>query len=203
MSKLISDAMTATQDNVRELREDSAFMDSMLAAARILIETLRADKRVLTCGNGGSLCDAMHFAEELTGRFRLDRRPLGALALSDSAHLTCVANDFGYDQVFARAVEAHGNAGDVLVAISTSGRSSNILAAVSSAQKRRLSTIGLVGNVDSPLAKAVDVAIVTGVEGLWSDRVQELHILVIHMLVELIEAALFGLRSSSRDKLGG
>ena len=157
-----------------------------------LIEALRADKRVLACGNGGSMSDAMHFAEELTGNFRSHRRPLGAIALSDSAHLTCVGNDFGFDQVFARGVEAHGGRGDVLLAISTSGKSPNVLAAVSSAKKKGLSTIGLVGHADSPLAKAVDIAVVTAVESKWADRVQELHIMVIHMLVELIEAALFG-----------
>lgn len=192
MTKLIIDAMTTTRSNIDILREDSEFTQSVVDAAIVLIEALRADKRVLACGNGGSMSDAMHFAEELTGNFRLHRRPLGAIALSDSAHLTCVANDFGFDQVFARGVEAHGGRGDVLLAISTSGKSPNVLAAVSSAKEKGLSTIGLVGHAESPLAKEVDIAIVTAVESKWADRVQELHIMVIHMLVELIEAALFG-----------
>jgi D-sedoheptulose 7-phosphate isomerase len=192
MTKLIIDAMTTTRSNIDILRADSEFTQSVVDAANVLIEALRADKRVLACGNGGSMSDAMHFAEELTGNFRSHRRPLGAIALSDSAHLTCVANDFGFDQVFARGVEAHGCRGDVLLAISTSGKSPNVLAAVSSAKEKGLSTIGLVGHAESPLAKEVDIAVVTAVESKWADRVQELHIIVIHMLVQLIEAALFG-----------
>lgn len=192
MTKLIIDAMTTTRSNIDILREDSEFTQSVVDAAIVLIEALRAGKRVLACGNGGSMSDAMHFAEELTGNFRSHRRPLGAIALSDSAHLTCVANDFGFDQVFARGVEAHGGRGDVLLAISTSGKSPNVLAAVSSAKEKGLSTIGLVGHAESPLAKEVDIAVVTAVESKWADRVQELHIIVIHMLVQLIEAALFG-----------
>lgn len=192
MTKLIIDAMTTTRSNIDILRADSEFTQSVVDAAIVLIEALRADKRVLACGNGGSMSDAMHFAEELTGNFRSHRRPLGAIALSDSAHLTCVANDFGFDQVFARGVEAHGGRGDVLLAISTSGKSPNVLAAVSSAKEKGLSTIGLVGHAESPLAKEVDIAVVTAVESKWADRVQELHIIVIHMLVQLIEAALFG-----------
>jgi D-sedoheptulose 7-phosphate isomerase len=192
MTKLIIDAMTTTRSNIDILREDSEFTQSVVDAANVLIEALRADKRVLACGNGGSMSDAMHFAEELTGNFRSHRRPLGAIALSDSAHLTCVANDFGFNQVFARGVEAHGGRGDVLLAISTSGKSPNVLAAVSSAKEKGLSTIGLVGHAESPLAKEVDIAVVTAVESKWADRVQELHIIVIHMLVQLIEAALFG-----------
>lgn len=194
MTKLILDAMTATRSNLDALCGDREFTQSVIDAATVLIDTLRVDRRVLACGNGGSMSDAMHFAEELTGNFRSHRRPLGALALSDSAHLTCVGNDFGFDQVFARGVEAHGAPGDVLLAISTSGKSPNVLAAVSSAQNKGLSTIGLVGHADSPLAKAADVAVVTAVEGRWADRVQELHIVVIHMLVELIEAAMFPAR---------
>ena len=192
MTKLIIDAMTTTRSNIDILREDSEFTQSVVDAAIVLTEALRADKRVLACGNGGSMSDAMHFAEELTGNFRSHRRPLGAIALSDSAHLTCVANDFGFDQVFARGVEAHGGRGDVLLAISTSGKSPNVLAAVASAKEKGLSTIGLVGHAESPLAKEVDIAVVTAVESKWADRVQELHIIVIHMLVQLIEAALFG-----------
>jgi D-sedoheptulose 7-phosphate isomerase len=191
MTKLIIDAMTTTRSNIDILLEDSEFTQSVVDAAIVLIGALRADKRVLACGNGGSMSDAMHFAEELTGNFRSHRRPLGAIALSDSAHLTCVANDFGFDQVFARGVEAHGGRGDVLLAISTSGKSPNVLAAVSSAKEKGLSTIGLVGHAESPLAKEVDIAVVTAVESKWADRVQELHIIVIHMLVQLIEAALF------------
>jgi D-sedoheptulose 7-phosphate isomerase len=192
MTKLIIDAMTTTRANIDTLCKDTVFTQSVVEAADVLIQALRANKRVLACGNGGSMSDAMHFAEELTGNFRSHRRPLGAIALSDSAHLTCVANDFGYEQVFARGVEAHGGPGDVLIGISTSGESPNVLAAISSAKDIGMWTIGIVGRPQSRLAKAVDIAVVTEVESKWADRVQELHIMVIHMLVELIEAGLFG-----------
>jgi D-sedoheptulose 7-phosphate isomerase len=201
MSELVIDAMTTTRSNVDLLCEDSDFHRSVVDAAVLLIEALSADNRVFACGNGGSMSDAMHFAEELTGNFRAHRRPLSAMAISDSAHLTCVGNDFGFDQVFARAVEAHGRRGDALLAISTSGKSPNVLNAVASAKAKGLSTIGLVGHPDSPLANAVDVAVVTAVDSKWADRVQELHIMVIHMLVELVEAALFAPDQSRIDEI--
>ena len=145
--------------------------------------------RLLTCGNGGSLCDAMHFAEELTGRFRDNRPGYAALAISDASHLSCVGNDYGYDQVFARFIEAHGRAGDVLLAISTSGTSKNVLAAVETAHQRGMKVIGLTGRAATPLAESADIAIVTPA-GKYADRVQELHIKVIHILIELIERKL-------------
>jgi D-sedoheptulose 7-phosphate isomerase len=191
MSGLVIDAMTSTRNNIDALRADEEFTQSVVDAAAVLTETFRADQKVLVCGNGGSLCDAMHFAEELTGNFRTHRRALSAIALADGAHLTAVANDFSYDQVFTRGVDAHGRRGDVLVALSTSGKSPNVLAAVACAKDKGLSTIGLVGHAESPLAKAVDVAVVTAGQTKWADRVQELHIIVIHTLIELIEAALF------------
>jgi len=135
------------------------------------------------------MCDAMHFAEELTGRFRRDRRPLAALAISDPGHLTCTANDFGYEQVFARFVRAHGRAGDVLVAISTSGASANVLAAAEAARELAMPVISLTGRPGSPLGRLAQVDVCTPA-GRFSDRVQELHIKVIHVLIELVEHAL-------------
>ena len=132
----------------------------------------------------------MHFAEELTGRFRKDRPGIAAMAISDPSHLTCVANDFGYDQVFARFVEAHGRAGDVLLAISTSGRSASILNAAKAARARGIHVIGLVGRADSELEALSDVCICTPGGG-FADRVQELHIKVVHILIELIERELY------------
>ncbi|MBS9533510.1 SIS domain-containing protein [Mycobacterium sp. M1] len=191
MARVVIDTMTATRNNIDALRADETFADSVVDAATLLAEALRAEQKVLVCGNGGSLCDAMHFAEELSGNFRLPRPALSAIALADAAHLTAVGNDFSYDQVFARGVEAHGRCGDVLVTLSTSGNSPNVLAAVQRAKEKRISTIGLVGRADSPLAAAVDVPIVTGTQTKWADRVQELHIIVIHTLIELVEATLF------------
>ena len=132
------------------------------------------------------MCDAMHFAEELTGRFRDDRPGYAALAISDAGHLSCVGNDYGYDQVFARFLEAHGRAGDVLLAISTSGTSKNVLAAAAVAQRIGVRVIALTGHAGTPLTELADIAIVTPA-GRYADRVQELHIKVIHILIELVE----------------
>jgi D-sedoheptulose 7-phosphate isomerase len=134
------------------------------------------------------MCDAMHFAEELTGRFRDDRPGYAALAISDPGHLSCVGNDYGYERVFARFIEAHGRGGDVLLAISTSGTSRNVIAAAEVARARGIKVIGLTGRDETPLAKLADIAIVTP-GGRYADRVQELHIKVIHILIERVERA--------------
>ena len=190
MRSEIDAALTDAADAVARLRTDDAALRAIEAAAGTLATAFRARRRVFSCGNGGSMCDAMHFAEELSGRFRDDRPPLAAVAISDPAHLTCTANDYGFEQVFARYVEAHGNAGDVLVAISTSGKSPNILAAASRAKAAGMSVIALTGNAGSPLAAQADVEICTPV-GRYSDRIQELHIKVLHILIELVERTLF------------
>ena len=156
---------------------------------RLLTSTFEKSGRAFSCGNGGSMCDAMHFAEELTGRFRKDRPGIAAMAISDPSHLTCVANDFGYDQVFARFIDAHGRAGDVLLAISTSGRSPSILNAAKAASTRGMAVIGLVGHTGSQLERLTDVCICTP-GGEFADRVQELHIKVIHIMLELVERQL-------------
>jgi D-sedoheptulose 7-phosphate isomerase len=143
---------------------------------------------VLSCGNGGSMCDAMHFAEELSARYRDDRRALAAQALSDPAHLTCVANDWGFDRVFARGVEAWGQAGDALVIFSTSGNSANVIAAAEAARARKLDVLGLLGR-DGGRAKALcDLYAV--VPSHRSDRVQEVHIKMVHLIIEEIERRL-------------
>jgi D-sedoheptulose 7-phosphate isomerase len=173
-----------------------AFVDDprCLAGVRRFVEVsaaaLRNGRKLLACGNGGSMCDAMHFAEEWTGRFRRDRAPLPAQAFSDPAQLTCIANDFGYDQVFARSVEAYGAAGDVLVALSTSGNSPNVLAAVDAARRKGLTSVGLLGKGGGELAGRVDVAIVVP-RAQTSDRIQELHIKVLHIVIEAVERELF------------
>jgi D-sedoheptulose 7-phosphate isomerase len=168
---------------------DEAMLQRIAAAGQVLADTFAAGGRAYSCGNGGSMCDAMHFAEELTGRFRDNRPGYAALAISDASHLSCVGNDYGYDRVFARFIEAHGRAGDVLLAISTSGTSKNVLAAVETAHQRGMKVIGLTGRAATPLAESADIAIVTPA-GQYADRVQELHIKVIHILIELIERKL-------------
>jgi len=168
------------------LRADAAAMAAISQAGERIAQSLRAGGRVFSCGNGGSLCDAMHFAEEMSGRFRADRPAYAAIAITDPGHMSCVANDYGYEQVFARYVQAHGRAGDVLLAISTSGSSPNILAAARSARERSLAVIAMTGRPGSALAALADLTICTPA-GRWADRVQELHIKVIHILIELVE----------------
>jgi D-sedoheptulose 7-phosphate isomerase len=152
--------------------------------------TLRAGGKLLACGNGGSMCDAMHFAEEWTGRFRGDRAALPAIAFSDPSQLTCIANDFGYDEVFARSVEALGRPGDLLVALSTSGNSRNVLRAVEVARAKGITSVGLLGKGGGKLLERVDVPIVVP-RATSSDRIQEIHIQVLHVVIETVERELF------------
>jgi D-sedoheptulose 7-phosphate isomerase len=163
---------------------------SITKIADHLAERLAAGGRLLTCGNGGSLCDAMHLAEELSGRFRDDRPAIAAQAMADPTHLTCVANDYGFERVFARGVEAWGKEGDALVVFSTSGKSPNLIAAAETGRARGLSVVGLLGRDGGPLRTVCDHSIV--VPGTTSDRIQEVHIKVVHLLIELIENKLFG-----------
>lgn len=189
-----------TIDVVRNsLKEAQLALASLLAnertlqnidhAAEALSAAFRSGGKAMSCGNGGSMCDAIHFAEELSGRYRHNRKALGAMSISDPAHMTCVANDFGYDYVFSRFVEAHGKQGDCLVAISTSGASPSILNAAMSAKEQGVTVIGLSGRLESALVQIADISICTPV-GQYSDRVQELHIKVLHILVELVEKKL-------------
>lgn len=136
------------------------------------------------------MCDAMHFAEELSGRYRLDRKALPAVSISDPSHISCVGNDYGYDQVFSRYLEAHARANDCLLAISTSGNSRNVIAAADYAKKSGIHVISLVGRTNTPLTSASDIEICTPA-GRYADRVQELHIKVIHILIELVERSFF------------
>lgn len=178
------------------LLDAKAGLDSLMAnpkklqlivdAATLMTNATRRRGRLFSCGNGGSMCDAMHFAEELTGRYRSDRPAIAATAISDPSHLSCVANDYGYEFVFSRYIEAHGQAGDVLLAISTSGSSKNIIRAVEAAKKCGMSVVALTGKDECALGSMVDIHIATPA-GKWADRVQELHIKIIHILMDLIE----------------
>lgn len=159
-------------------------------AVRVLLATFETRGRVYACGNGGSMCDAMHFAEELTGRYRRNRPGLAVVAISDPAHLSCVGNDFGYEDVFSRFVESHGQDGDCLLAISTSGRSANVVKAARVAKALQMSVVALTGSAGSPLESVADVCLCTPA-GPFADRVQELHIKVIHILIEMVEREMF------------
>ena len=171
------------------LSADAQAIQTIAGAGHALAQSFAQGGRAFSCGNGGSMADAIHFAEELSGRFRRDRRGYAAAAISDPGHLTCVANDFGYEAVFARYVESHGRRGDCLVAISTSGSSPNVLRAAEAALALGMTVIALTGRRDSPLGKLADFDLCTP-GGEFADRVQELHIKVIHILIELIEREL-------------
>jgi D-sedoheptulose 7-phosphate isomerase len=190
MKDLILESLDEAKTALDALRTNEQALSEIARAAELLIDTFRTGGRVFSCGNGGSMSDAMHFAEELTGRYRLDRAPLPAIAISDPGHLSCVANDFGYAFVFSRFVEAHGRAGDCLLAISTSGKSPNILNAARAARSRGMKVIALTGKTGSELEPLSDITIATP-GGSYADRVQELHIKVIHVLIELVERHFF------------
>lgn len=168
---------------------DEENLDKIDRAADILTRVLLGNGKVLSCGNGGSMCDAMHFAEELTGRFRENRKALPGIAIADPAHLTCVANDFGFDQVFSRYIEAHGKAGDALLAISTSGNSRNIIKAIEAAHLQGMKVVGLSGKDGGRMKDMCDVNICIPWDK-YSDRIQELHIKIIHILIDEIERRL-------------
>lgn len=190
MSKeIILNALTDARFHLERLVSNEEIIARIEQAGNCLAESLQSGGRVFSCGNGGSMCDAIHFAEELSGRYRKDRRALAAISISDPAHLSCVANDFGYEHVFSRYLEANGRAGDCLIAISTSGTSKNVLLAAHAARELDMIVIGFTGRADSPLQQASDIAICTP-GGRYADRVQELHIKVLHILIELVESKL-------------
>ncbi|EEX36594.1 D-sedoheptulose 7-phosphate isomerase [Vibrio metschnikovii] len=156
------------------------------AAAKMIADSFKQGGKVLSCGNGGSHCDAMHFAEELTGRYRDNRPGYPGIAISDPSHLSCVSNDFGYDYVFSRYVEAVGSKGDVLFGLSTSGNSGNILKAIEAAKAKGMKTIALTGKDGGKMAGLADVEIRVPHFG-YADRIQEVHIKIIHIVIQLIE----------------
>ena len=158
-------------------------------AGQLMVDALASGKKIYSCGNGGSMCDAMHFAEELTGRYRNDRKPIPAMAIADPSHLSCVSNDYGYEQVFSRFIEAFGQHGDVLLAISTSGNSSNVLAAAETARKKGMKVVALTGKDGGKLAAHCDVELRAPLSN-YADRAQEIHIKVIHSLIGFIESRL-------------
>lgn len=157
-------------------------------AGKLMADALRSGHKIISCGNGGSMCDAMHFAEELSGRYRDDRKGLAAISISDPSHLSCVANDYGYEFVFSRYVEAIGSKGDVLLAISTSGNSANVIRAVEAAKEKGMRTVCLTGKTGGRLAAIADVE-VRAPGSAFADRAQEIHIKVIHALIDYIERA--------------
>ena len=185
----VKSALTEAQSALAALIENEATLESVAQAAHAIAESQRQGGAVYSCGNGGSLCDAMHFAEEMTGRYRNNRPAYAATAIADASHMACVANDFGYEYVFSRYIEGVARSGDVLLGISTSGTSKNVLRAVEASRAKGVKVVSLTGRADSPIAKLSDVAIVTP-GGRYADRVQELHIKCIHIFIELVERRL-------------
>lgn len=159
---------------------------SLEQAGELMTESIRSGGKIISCGNGGSLCDAMHFAEELTGRYRNDRPSLPAIAISDSGYMSCVGNDYGYEFVFSRFIEGMGQAGDVLLAISTSGNSANVIRAIEAARNKGMKVVGLTGKNGGKMAGLCDVEIRAPFSN-FADRAQEIHIKCIHSLIDYIE----------------
>ncbi len=168
---------------------DDANIHAIATAAEIMTNAIRSGKKIMSCGNGGSHCDAMHFAEELSGRYRNNRPALAAMSISDPSHITCVGNDYGFDFIFSRMLEALGNEGDVLLGISTSGNSRNIIQAVEAARNKGMKVVLLSGKDGGKMAGSADVEIRVPHFG-YADRIQEIHIKVIHILIQQIESGL-------------
>lgn len=189
MQDVIISAMADAADALDRLRSSREFVPACERLVKAVAGALRSGHKVMICGNGGSACDAAHFAEELTGRFRADRPPLAALACTDVGHVTCTANDYGFDEVFARWVTALGRPGDVLIVLSTSGNSENVVRAASAGTAAGMTTVALLGRGGGRLKGSCAIEIV--VPGETSDRIQELHMLILHTCVEAVETALF------------
>lgn len=190
MSKsLIENNLNEAQKVLQAFISEPKNIESIEKAGKLLSETFKKGNKVISCGNGGSMCDAMHFAEELSGRFREDRKAFPAIAISDSSHISCVGNDYGYDKVFSRYIEALGNNGDVLLAISTSGNSKNIINAINEAKEKGMLIIGLTGKDGGKMSELCDIEI-RAPHSEYADRAQEIHIKVIHCLIGLVEESL-------------
>jgi D-sedoheptulose 7-phosphate isomerase len=188
-ASIIKDNFTEAQLLLTQFLADSKNISAIEAAGLLLINAFKSGNKVLSCGNGGSMCDAMHFAEELSGRFRENRKALPAIAIADASHISCVANDYGYEFIFSRYLEALGNKGDVLLAISTSGNSPNVLKAIATAKEKGMLVIGLTGKDGGKMATLCDVEI-RAPHSKYADRAQEIHIKVIHSLIQLVETSL-------------
>ncbi len=189
MSSPLEQMLAEAASLVSWLANDEESKSTIEAMAAEMASVLRTGGRLISCGNGGSLCDAMHFAEELSGRYRDDRPALSAIALGDAGHMSCVANDYGFDSVFARGVQAQGRAGDVVLAFSTSGKSANVLQAMRAAREGQMRVFGLLGKGGGPALELCDRSLV--VPATDTARIQEIHIKVVHALIELIERELY------------
>ena len=185
-SNIIQQELREAANVLNNFINDAENFNKIEAAANLMVASIKNGGKIISCGNGGSSCDAMHFAEELTGRYRDDREPIAGISISDSSHITCTANDFGYAQIFSRYLKAIGNKGDILLAISTSGNSENVLRAAELAKQKNIKVVALTGKNGGKLAEFADVCIIVPHDG-YADRIQEVHIKIIHILIMLIE----------------
>ena len=186
---IIKDSLIEAGDILSRITSNPGTLQKIEQAAEAMFSAIKATGKIIACGNGGSMSDAMHFAEELTGKFREERNPIPAIAISDPAYLTCVANDYGFSEIFSRFVQAHGNKNDVLLAISTSGNSENIIRAAAMAKEKGMKVIALTGNNGGKLKDLADTEIRVPHTG-YSDRIQEIHIKIIHVWIQYIETKL-------------
>lgn len=185
----IRSSLLEAQSTLNKFIEDEQNVLKIEQAIGLFVNSFKNKGRVFSCGNGGSMCDSLHFAEELTGRYRKDRAPLPATGISEAGHITCIANDFGFDYIFSRFVEAWGQEGDTLLAISTSGNSANVIKAVEVAKAKGMKVVGLLGKDGGKLKSMVDVPLIISCP--ITDRIQEVHIKCIHIFIEGIERQLF------------
>lgn len=190
LTSTIFDELKEAEKTLNNFINDPESIKKIEDAAQIIVTAIKNGKKVISCGNGGSHCDAMHFAEEMTGRYRDDRLPLPAIAISDVSHISCVGNDYGYDFIFSRFLEGVGVEGDVLFAISTSGNSRNVIKAAEAAKKKNIKVISLTGKDGGLLGPLSDLEIRVKHFG-YADRIQEVHIKIIHILILLTEQILF------------
>ena len=187
--KNIRDALLEARDVLDRFIRNPENIATIAETAELIRDVFEREGRVFACGNGGSLCDATHFAEECTGKFRSDRKPLPAIALSDAGHITCTANDFGFAEIFARPLLALGHPGDLLVVLSTSGNSENVVRAAVAAKSRGMKVFGLLGRDGGSLKQHCDICLIA--PGDTADRIQEIHIKVLHILIEQVERLMF------------
>jgi D-sedoheptulose 7-phosphate isomerase len=190
-SSLISSELNQAADVLRDFIANGDNLKKIEEAAKIMAESIKQGGKIISCGNGGSHCDAMHFAEELTGRYRDNRKSLPAICVSDPSHISCVGNDYGYQFIFSRYIEGLGNKGDVLLGISTSGNSGNIIKAAEAAKAKGMKVVILSGKDGGKLAPLADVELRVPHFG-YADRIQEVHIKIIHILILLIEKEVIG-----------
>lgn len=185
----IHQSLLDAQETLKEFINNPDNITVIAETASLIRDVFENQGKVFTCGNGGSLCDAVHFAEECTGKFREDRPPLPAIALSDAGHITCTANDYGFEEIFARPLLALGNPGDILIAISTSGNSENVVRAAKAAQSKKMYVFGLLGRDGGQLSQYCNSFLIA--PGKTADRIQEIHIKVLHILIEQVERLMF------------